>query len=212
MLCMWNPSYCMWHVVITWRCTNVGIMYCFSWVITDKGMPFSWEMIDRRGHRKLRLTSRKHFRPKPKRVHDSIGIEQSKEVQPSSLNISFPISAYVNAPVSSLNNLRNRLKSYGAIPSGTWQEYANSLSYTFALLVLTTHFCCVLIGWTDELKEETLVFKTRPGVVLSLTVHEDFSWTLCYQRQCIHQEFCCLLKDLPSEINTGKLLSNVGIF
>ena len=92
------------------------------------------------------------------------------------------------------------------------------ISYMFALFVLTAHFCCVLIGWTDELKEGTLivfkleVFKTGPEICLSLTVYKDFSWILTYRTQCIEQEFCSLLKDFPAEINTGMLLNNNGKF
>ena len=61
-------------------------------------------MIDRRGHRKLKLTSRKHF--KPKRVRKSIAVKQSQEVQPPSLKISLPVTAYTNAPVSMINHLK----------------------------------------------------------------------------------------------------------
>ena len=45
-------------------------------------------------------------------------IEQSQKMQPPGLLISLPISAYIDAPASSVNNLQDRLKSYGAIPSG----------------------------------------------------------------------------------------------
>lgn len=75
-------------------------------------------MNDRRGHRKLRLTSRKHFKPKPKRVRDSIAVRPSEELQPPDFKISLPLEAYIDAPVKSVNILRNRLKSYGAVPSG----------------------------------------------------------------------------------------------
>ena len=72
-------------------------------------------MIDRRGHRKLKLTSRKHSKLKPKQV---CAVEQPQEVQPPGLEISFPIAAYTDAPVSTVNNLQDRLKSHGTIPSG----------------------------------------------------------------------------------------------
>lgn len=67
-------------------------------------------MNDRRGHRKLRLTSRKHFKPKTK----------SSSTQPFDYSISFPLNAYVDGPVKSLESLQSRLKSCGAIPSGTF--------------------------------------------------------------------------------------------
>jgi len=67
-------------------------------------------MNDRRGHRQLRLTSRKHFKPKPKRI--------SSSTQPFNYSISFPLNAYVDGPVKSLESFQSRLKSCGAIPSG----------------------------------------------------------------------------------------------
>ena len=79
-------------------------------------------MIDRRGHRKLRLTSRKHFKPKPKqRVLDSNGdtVETPQaELEPTCLKISLPIEAYINQPMNSITILQDRLKRHGDIPSG----------------------------------------------------------------------------------------------
>ena len=69
-------------------------------------------MNDRRGHRKLRLTSRKHFKPKPKR--------SACNTQPFDCNISLPLAAYVDGPVNTLTNLQSRLTSCGAIPSGVF--------------------------------------------------------------------------------------------
>ena len=67
-------------------------------------------MSDRRRHRKLRLTSRKNFKPKPKRGGHS--------TQPFDYNISIPLVAYVDGTVDTLENLQSRLTSCGAIPSG----------------------------------------------------------------------------------------------
>ena len=79
-------------------------------------------MIDRRGHRKLRLTSRKHFKPKPKvrrPTLDGINVEvQAKEPQPTCLKASLPIQAYINSPVDSITKLQDRLQRYGCISSG----------------------------------------------------------------------------------------------
>ena len=72
-------------------------------------------MIDRRGHRKLRLTSRKHFKPKPKRNRNSS--------QVLDLRISLPLSAYIDGPVKTVENLQIRLKSYEAVPSGIFGQY-----------------------------------------------------------------------------------------
>ena len=76
-------------------------------------------MNDRRGHRKLRLTSRKHFKPKPKRCSNV----QEKTPTPAEneeldFSISLPLSAYTNASLKSVDVLYNRLKSCVVIPSG----------------------------------------------------------------------------------------------
>lgn len=80
-------------------------------------------MIDRRGHRKLRLTSRKHFKPKPKIKQptlDGISVEaRPKEPEPTCLKVSLPVEAYINSPVDSITKLQDRLLRYaGGIPSG----------------------------------------------------------------------------------------------
>jgi len=75
-------------------------------------------MTDRRGHRKLRLTSRKHFKPKPKQIHDYTTGEQLQQVKSPGLKISLPIAAHIAAPVTTVNILQDRLRKHGAIPSG----------------------------------------------------------------------------------------------
>ena len=76
--------------------------------------------------------------------------------------------------------------------------------HLLCLCSLHINLCCVSIGWTVELKEGTLfLYKTGPEFVLSLTICEDFSWNLSFRRQCVKQELCCLLRDMPSKIKTG---------
>ena len=78
-------------------------------------------MNDRRGHRKLRLTSRKHFKPKPKR-HGNVERKTASIPEPNEefldLNISLPLSTYTDASVKSVDVLYNRVKSCAVIPSG----------------------------------------------------------------------------------------------
>ena len=93
-------------------------MHC-NYPICDLHSFHSVLMNDRRGHRKLRLTSRKHFKPKPKRGCDSIPGRLSQEPPAPNFKISLPLEAYVDAPVKCLSNLLNRLRNCGAIPSGT---------------------------------------------------------------------------------------------
>ena len=50
---------------------------------------------------------------------------------------------------------------------------------------------------------------TGPEVTLSLTICENLSWSVSYRNQRVNQEFCRLLRDMPSEINTGILLNSV---
>ena len=71
-------------------------------------------MNDRRGHGKLRLTSRKYFKPKPKRPMKTVTLDPV----PMALNVSLPLSAYTDAPLVSMGILHNRLKESKAIPSG----------------------------------------------------------------------------------------------
>ena len=66
-------------------------------------------MNDRRGHRKLRLTSRKHFKPKPKQVQNRVPISLSQELQPPDLKISLPLQAYIDGRVKSVDSIQNRV-------------------------------------------------------------------------------------------------------
>ena len=75
-------------------------------------------MNDRRGHGKLRLTSRKHFKPKPKRSTKGSIISDTVPAISLSLCVSLPLSVYTNAPLMSLDMLSSRLKKCDAIPSG----------------------------------------------------------------------------------------------
>ena len=73
-------------------------------------------MNDRRGHRKLRLTSRKYFKPKPKRAQTTIPV--SLQLQSPDLKISLPLQAYVDGCVRSIEILRERVRKCGDLPSG----------------------------------------------------------------------------------------------
>ena len=90
-------------------------------------------MIERRGHRKLRLTSRKHFNPKPKRAQNrTASVDETPPAdelyvhkKPSSLKISLPISSYMDSPLRSIDELLGRLKKQGSIPSGMERNVVN---------------------------------------------------------------------------------------
>ena len=75
-------------------------------------------MNGRRGHRKLRLTSRKHFRPKPKQSTKSLVVSDSVPAFSLRLCVTLPLSSYTDAPLVSTDILHHRLKKCEAIPSG----------------------------------------------------------------------------------------------
>ena len=77
-----------------------------------------FQYYDRRGKRPLRLTSRKHFQPKPKRLRVSIPL---REV--SVLKVSVPLSAFRDAPVETLETLHSRLKECAVFPTGMYTVY-----------------------------------------------------------------------------------------
>ena len=62
-------------------------------------------MNDRRGHGKLRLTSRKYFKPKPKR--STVTSDPVVPAAPVSLNVALPLSAFTDVPVVSTDILHN---------------------------------------------------------------------------------------------------------
>jgi len=77
------------------------------------------QMNDRKGHRRLRLTSRKHFKPKPKlpkslwvsisKKHVSV-LKVSLPVELLNFHVSVPVTSFLNAPVSSVSNFQQRLQ------------------------------------------------------------------------------------------------------
>ena len=92
-----------------------NIIYCVPIAALDG-------MNDRRGHCKLRLTSRKHFKPKPKRCSNTVERKTASipglNEQFLDCNISLPLSAYTDASVKSVDVLYNRVKSCAIISSG----------------------------------------------------------------------------------------------
>jgi len=82
---------------------------------------------DRRGHRGLRLTSRKHFKPKPKtptclhvsiaRQHVSV-LKESLPLNLVNLKVSVPLSSFLDGPVPTLSKLYSRLQAANRIPQG----------------------------------------------------------------------------------------------
>ena len=85
-------------------------------------------MNDRKGHRKLRLTSRKHFKPKPKlpkSLKISISMQHVSVLKVSlpidlvNFHVSIPLSMFLDSPVPTVCVLHRRLQSLGKIPQGS---------------------------------------------------------------------------------------------
>ena len=76
---------------------------------------------DRRGHRRLKLTSRKHFKPKPKlpkslrvsisRQHVSV-LKVSLPIELVNFRVSVPITSFLSAPALTVHDLYRRLQSW----------------------------------------------------------------------------------------------------
>ena len=77
-----------------------------------------------RGHRKLRLCSRKYYEQKKKLVKDSTIVTSPSVVADQSLDVLLPISFFVNMECSTLDSLRTRLTCPGAITQCNLFEYA----------------------------------------------------------------------------------------
>ena len=156
-------------------------------------------MNDRRGHGKLRLTSRKYFKPKPKRSTKSSVTLDLVPAVPVSLSVTLPLSAYTDVPLTSIDILHNRLKKCEAIPSGN----SDHLKYLFSIFYF--------LGWTNEIHSKELCIynisyvKSGPEVLFSLTVHEDFTWMVLYRRHIVNPDNCSLLRSMSSEMNSGVL-------
>ena len=79
-------------------------------------------MNDRRGHRRLRLCSRKRYQPKPRKqqLHKEENFLVSISLSNISISFKFtlPLSSYTDGQVVSLNLLHNRLECCGSLPSG----------------------------------------------------------------------------------------------
>ena len=162
-------------------------------------------MSDRRGHRKLRLCSKKHYETKkyfPKKLIVSIPkrtvtiLKVSLPVDLVSFRLSLPLSAYTNAPVSSLDILHHRLKQSGLIPQGVYLRN----------VFICIHYC---IEWIHTMQNEVYSLSklsnldTGPEIILSIEIVKDFSWRVQFRHHILDSNLCSLLKGMPSLVNSG---------
>ena len=75
---------------------------------------------------------------------------------------------------------------------------------------------CLYIGWNSEVNKGFLCiykldFNPQNGtkVLLSLTIQENFSWMLSYRKSHVNQALCGILKNVPSQINTGTFFKSL---
>ena len=129
------------------------------------------QLNDRKGHRKLRLDSRKHFKPKPKSKPKSLPISiPLKDVSvlkvswPLSFKVSLPLSSFNDTPVESLEKLHCRLKQSNVIPSGKYNDSVQILCII------------IIIEWISTIQNEELrnfqpgYLKSSTEVLRSLTI------------------------------------------
>jgi len=165
---------------------------------------------DRRGHRILRLSSRKHHVPKPKHsislptsfpLSIPLNVNELKVSLPLDLitisfKVSFPCSAYTDTLLESIDHLHDRILCSEELPSGI-----DLLVYIF--------LSCFNLGWMFAMENKSLsIFHfhlSDQGLeyTFAVTIEQNFSWIVYYQGQLVNHEYCMLLKKLPSKINSG---------
>ena len=170
-------------------------------------------MNDRKGHRKLRLTSRKHFKPKPKlpkSLKISISMQHVSVLKVSvpidlvNFHVSIPLSMFLDSPVPTVCVLHRRLQSLGKIPQGIAKCCFNELIYFYTLS----------LGWSTSIQNGMLVvvevscLEKSPGPILlkTIKVNSDFTWTVTYRGHLVSNK-CEVLQRFPSLINTGKFVA-----
>lgn len=51
---------------------------------------------------------------------------------------------------------------------------------------------------------QCIATETGSVISFSLTINQDFTWTLSYRNQVVPQDHCALLESTPISINSGK--------
>ena len=47
-----------------------------------------------------------------------------------------------------------------------------------------------------------------PGIGKSITVREDFTWSVNYRRQLVNPEYCRILQSVSPKVNSGTFICN----
>ena len=145
-------------------------------------------MAERKGHRKLRLCSKKRYE------RTKYQACKAKCVHVESLPISMPINVFQEARAPDIATLLCRLRLVNALPQG--------------ILFCNNVLCDInLLGWLDKSGETELCFyklktvECRVEVTVCLTVTTDFTWILSICGKVV--ERCTLFREYSSTINSG---------
>ncbi len=104
----------------------------------------------------------------------------------SQLIVSLPLAAYIHSEVESLETLVKRLQN---LPPSTYQ---------FNIVSQSPLILCIIRTVAQE-------NSTRADVLLTVTVQEDFSWTVFVVDAQVKPNKCPMLRDIPPK------LSNVSV-
>ena len=75
----------------------------------------------------------------------------------------------------------------------------------------------ISVGWTNIIQNMKLCIyhlsyvENGPEVLFSVAIQENFAWIVLYRKQIVNPEYCSLLRNMPSEMNSGTQLFNLGI-
>lgn len=168
-------------------------------------------MSERKGHRKLRLCSKKNYERKRRAVskHQAVlsGSTENtahidfsdRQTQPKvntkmqhqeevvSLTVSVPVLYFTEQAVSSLDMLHRRLQRFDAILEDWIYVFENG------------EISVCQLGNSDKGLQ----------VTLSVTIKEDFSWILTYRGESVEPKFCTFIQDLSLSTNSVSRFCNL---
>lgn len=175
-------------------------------------------MSEKKGHRKLRLCSKKNYEKKRTEARrralltkscdrelpdtSSQFLESSKKSQVEenivSLHVSIPLSYFTDYPVQSLEVLHRRLHMVDTISEGM-------LCFAFLYVYIIYLFIEWIYVYEDTKISICKLSSADKGlaVTLSLTIQEDFSWDLTYKGDTVDPKACRYLHGLPLLTNSG---------
>ena len=142
-----------------------------------------------RGHRKLRLCSRKNYERK----------KQNKKLSTStSLTVSLPLTLFYDTPFTTFESLQARVKCAGIIPRG---------------ICTCVQFFCIgdalkLLDWRKEWHRESLTLfqltsESELNVTSCVTVLKDLTYTVSFRGMPVDSERGGILANFPPFIHSG---------